>query len=66
MAICCPVFAIPPFENFTKFAKWGVDMYCFSGGKELSGPRCSGLLLDRKNRIVGSRLREVPEEGALA
>ena len=24
---------IPPFENFSHFAKLGVDMYCFSGGK---------------------------------
>jgi seryl-tRNA(Sec) selenium transferase len=39
---------IPPFENLTRYAKMGVDLYCFSGGKGLRGPQCSGLLLGRK------------------
>ena len=33
---------IPPFDNFTRFAKMGVDLYCFSGGKGFRGPQCSG------------------------
>ena len=33
---------IPPFENFRRYAKIGVDLYCFSGGKGLGGPQCSG------------------------
>ena len=39
---------IPPFSNFTHYAKLGVDMYCFSGGKGLCGPQCAGVLLGRK------------------
>ncbi|MGC2399522.1 MAG: hypothetical protein WA510_07060, partial [Acidobacteriaceae bacterium] len=35
---------IPPYENFTRYAKIGVDLFCFSGGKGLSGPQCSGVL----------------------
>jgi L-seryl-tRNA(Ser) seleniumtransferase len=57
--------AIPPFENFTKFAKWGVDLYCFSGGKGLSGPQCSGLLLGRKDLIDGALANSAPWEGAV-
>ena len=29
---------IPPIENLTRYAKAGVDLYCFSGGKGLRGP----------------------------
>ena len=45
--------SVPPFENFTKFAKWGVDLYTVSGGKGLGGPQCSGVLLGRKPRGAG-------------
>ncbi len=57
--------AIPPFDNFTKFAKWGVDMYCFSGGKGLGGPQCSGLLLGRKQLIDAALANSPPWEGAV-
>jgi seryl-tRNA(Sec) selenium transferase len=57
--------AIPPFENFSKFAKWGVDMYCFSGGKGLSGPQCSGVLLGRKDLIDAALANSAPWEGAV-
>src|SRR5579871_3791996 len=39
---------IPPADNAKLYAKMGIDLYCFSGGKGLSGPQCSGLLLGRK------------------
>ncbi|MBI1788681.1 MAG: aminotransferase class V-fold PLP-dependent enzyme, partial [Acidobacteria bacterium] len=42
---------IPPFENLRLYAKMGADLYCFSGGKGLCGPQCSGLLLGRKDLI---------------
>ena len=34
---------IPPIENLKLYAKMGADLYCFSGGKGLCGPQCSGL-----------------------
>ncbi len=40
---------IPPVSNAKLYAKMGIDLYCFSGGKGLAGPQCSGLLLGRKD-----------------
>jgi uncharacterized pyridoxal phosphate-dependent enzyme len=57
--------AIPPFENFTRFAKLGVDLYAFSGGKGLGGPQCSGLLLGRQNLIDAAMANSCPWEGAV-
>ncbi len=56
---------IPPFENFTRYAKIGVDLYCFSGGKGLCGPQCSGLLLGRKDLIEAALYNTNPWEGAV-
>ncbi len=42
---------LPPKENLSKFVKMGVDLVAFSGGKNLRGPQCSGLLLGRKNLV---------------
>ena len=57
--------SVPPFENFTKFAKWGVDLYTVSGGKGLGGPQCSGVLLGRKNLIDAAMANSAPWEGAV-
>jgi L-seryl-tRNA(Ser) seleniumtransferase len=56
---------IPPFENFTRYAKTGVDLFCFSGGKGLCGPQCSGLLLGRKDLIEAALYNTSPWEGAV-
>jgi uncharacterized pyridoxal phosphate-dependent enzyme len=56
---------IPPFENFTRYAKAGVDLYCFSGGKGLCGPQCSGVLLGRKDLIEAALYNSSPWEGAV-
>jgi uncharacterized pyridoxal phosphate-dependent enzyme len=57
--------SVPPFENFTKYAKWGVDLYAISGGKGLGGPQCSGLLLGRKDLIEAGMANSAPWEGAV-
>jgi len=44
---------IPPADNARLYARMGIDLYCFSGGKGLCGPQCSGLLLGRKDLIEG-------------
>ena len=56
---------IPPFENFTRYAKMGIDLFCFSGGKGLSGPQCSGVLLGRKHLIEAAMANNNPWEGAV-
>lgn len=42
---------LPPVENLSKFVKMGVDAVAFSGGKNLRGPQCSGLLLGREELV---------------
>ena len=56
---------IPPFDNLSRYAKIGVDLYCFSGGKGLSGPQCSGILLGRKDLIDAALANNNPWEGAV-
>jgi uncharacterized pyridoxal phosphate-dependent enzyme len=56
---------IPPIDNIKLYARMGLDMYTFSGGKGLRGPQCSGLLLGRKNLIEAAMLNASPWEGAV-
>jgi len=56
---------IPPVENVKVYARMGIDLYCFSGGKGLCGPQCSGLLLGRKDLIEAALLNCSPREGAV-
>lgn len=56
---------IPPADNARLYAKMGIDLYCFSGGKGLSGPQCSGLLLGRKDLIEAALMNCNPREGAV-
>ena len=56
---------IPPVDNLKRYARMGVDLYCFSGGKGLAGPQCSGLLLGRKDLIEAALANTSPWEGAV-
>lgn len=56
---------IPPIENLSRYAKAGVDLYCFSGGKGLRGPQCAGLLLGRKDLIEAALANCSPWEGSV-
>ena len=56
---------IPPVENAKLYARMGIDLYCFSGGKGLRGPQCSGLLLGRKDLVEAALLNCSPREGAV-
>jgi L-seryl-tRNA(Ser) seleniumtransferase len=56
---------IPPVENAKLYARMGIDLYCFSGGKGLRGPQCSGLLLGRKDLIEAALMNSNPREGAV-
>jgi uncharacterized pyridoxal phosphate-dependent enzyme len=56
---------IPPISNLKLYAKMGIDLFCFSGGKGLCGPQCSGLLLGRKDLIDAALANTSPWEGAV-
>jgi len=56
---------IPPADNAKLYARMEIDLYCFSGGKGLCGPQCSGLLLGRKDLIEAALLNCSPREGAV-
>jgi L-seryl-tRNA(Ser) seleniumtransferase len=56
---------IPPLDNLSRYAKMGVDLYCFSGGKGLRGPQCAGVLLGRKDLIDAALANSNPWEGAV-
>ncbi len=56
---------LPPFEKFSGYAKLGVDLYDFSGGKGLCGPQASGVLLGRKDLITAAKYNSDPWEGAI-
>ena len=56
---------IPPADNARLYARMGIDLYCFSGGKGLRGPQCSGLLLGRKDLVEAALMNSNPREGAV-
>src|SRR5215472_3209075 len=56
---------IPPVDNAKRYARMGIDLYTFSGGKGLRGPQCSGVLLGRKNLIEAALMNSSPREGAV-
>jgi L-seryl-tRNA(Ser) seleniumtransferase len=51
---------IPPADNLRRFIKMGADLVAFSGGKELRGPQCSGLLLGRKDLVEAAYANSAP------
>ena len=56
---------IPPIDNIRRYARMGVDLYGFSGGKGLRGPQASGLLLGRQDLIDAALANATPVEGAI-
>lgn len=56
---------IPPLDNLSRYAKMGVDLYCFSGGKGLRGPQCAGVLLGKKDLIDAALANSNPWEGSV-
>lgn len=51
---------VPPVENLWKFTQMGAALAIFSGGKDLSGPQSSGLVVGRQDLIHAMRVNGNP------
>jgi len=51
---------LPPKENLSKFVAAGVDMVAFSGGKNLHGPQCSGMLVGKREWVRKAYANSAP------
>ncbi len=56
---------VPPLEALSRYNKIGFDMVAFSGGKALSGPSNTGLLLGKRELIAAARRNTSPQEGTM-
>jgi D-glucosaminate-6-phosphate ammonia-lyase len=54
---------VPPAENLWKYTQMGAALAIFSGGKDLSGPQSSGLVVGRKDLIEAIRQNGNPNGG---
>jgi len=50
---------LPPASNLSYFTRLGVDLVCFSGGKGLMGPQCSGMLVGRRHLVEAAWLNHM-------
>ncbi|MBI4623378.1 MAG: aminotransferase class V-fold PLP-dependent enzyme [Verrucomicrobia bacterium] len=53
---------LPPASNLRTFVKMGADLVAFSGGKNMRGPQCSGMLLGRKKLIEAAYVNSAPHD----
>ncbi|MBT5829383.1 MAG: hypothetical protein HOH77_04225 [Candidatus Latescibacteria bacterium] len=51
---------LPPRSNLTEFVEMGASLVTFSGGKGLSGPQSSGLVVGKKEYVDAVRLNSSP------
>jgi L-seryl-tRNA(Ser) seleniumtransferase len=56
---------VPPVEALSRYNKLGFDMVAFSGGKALSGPSNTGLLLGKREFIEAAKLNTNPHCGTI-
>ncbi|XP_065177748.1 uncharacterized protein LOC135808478 [Sycon ciliatum] len=53
---------VPPRSNLWHWTERGVDAVIFSGGKQLSGPQTSGIILAKEELLEAMRLNTSPNE----
>lgn len=54
---------LPPVENLWHFTRMGATCAIFSGGKDLSGPQSSGLVVGKRDLIEAMRPLGSPNQG---
>jgi seryl-tRNA(Sec) selenium transferase len=52
----------PPVSRLWEYTNMGYDLVAFSGGKDIRGPQCAGLLLGREDLIHYALLNNSPFE----
>ena len=53
---------LPPKAHLWEYVAVGFDMVCFGGGKDMSGPAGTGILIGKQNLISWSLLNMSPQE----
>jgi uncharacterized pyridoxal phosphate-dependent enzyme len=56
---------VPPLEALSRYNRLGFDLVAISGGKGLSGPSNTGLLLGKRDLIAAARLNASPNCGTI-
>jgi len=51
---------VPPLSNFRSYLSKGADLVIFSGGKDISGPQGTGLILGKKDLIKACTMNANP------
>jgi L-seryl-tRNA(Ser) seleniumtransferase len=54
---------LPPVDRLWQYTRMGADLVVFSGGKELRGPQCTGLILGRTDLIEACAMQANPMAG---
>ncbi|HZT69036.1 MAG TPA: aminotransferase class V-fold PLP-dependent enzyme [Terriglobia bacterium] len=55
----------PPISRLWEYVNMGYDLVAFSGGKDIRGPQCAGLLLGREDLIHYALLNNSPYEDTI-
>ncbi|HTZ72691.1 MAG TPA: aminotransferase class V-fold PLP-dependent enzyme [Candidatus Aquilonibacter sp.] len=55
----------PPISRLWEYVNMGYDLVTFSGGKDIRGPQCAGLLLGRQDLISAALMNMSPQEDTI-
>lgn len=55
----------PPVSRLWEYVNMGYDLVTFSGGKDIRGPQCAGLLLGKQNLINSALMNMSPQEDTI-
>ena len=56
---------LPPKAHLWEYPAVGYDMICFGGGKDVSGPAATGILIGKENLISWAQLNMSPQENRI-